>query len=366
MRLLVGMPDPTSLGGPAACEPPFVAELRRLGISVEEVTYVYGDKLSPTSLLERTRRVLKTALILRKRLKAGSFDVLHLNTSFDTRALLRDVITLAIIGRGRTKIFLKFHGSNAELFRTRNPMLRLIVRKTLKHADGIGLLSTEEKQNFVAAGYDERKLFVIANVVQRNSVHTNGHFNSALDLPPEKPVLLFIARFIAAKGLLDVIRACGLLRVRGVDCSLLCVGDGPARAEGESEVNRLGIRDYVRFAGFVPEEETVEFYSNSTMLVFPTYHYEGFPMSVFYAAGAGLPIITTRIRAAADYLSEPENCFWVEPKNPTMLAEKIERLLRNGEARQRMSAANKELARQFTAGLVAPKYLEVYRRLIAT
>src|SRR5215813_2372536 len=265
MRILVGMPDPGSLGGPAACEPPFVSELARLGVGVEEETYVYGDKLSPTPMHERIRRVIKTALTLRRRLSQQPFDVLHLNTSFDSRALLRDVVTLAIIGRRHTKIFLKFHGSNAELLRTRNPFLRVIVRRTLKHTDGIGLLSNEEKRNFVAAGYDQSKLFVIANVVQRDSVRTNGHFKSTLDLPPEKPVLLFIARFIAAKGLLDVIRACGLLHERGVDCSLLCVGDGPARAEGESEVNRLGLRDHVRFAGFVPEEKTAEFYSNSTM-----------------------------------------------------------------------------------------------------
>src|SRR3989442_13295084 len=46
LRLLIGMPDPASLGGPATCEPPFVAELRKQGVAVEEEIYVYGDKLS--------------------------------------------------------------------------------------------------------------------------------------------------------------------------------------------------------------------------------------------------------------------------------------------------------------------------------
>ena len=88
-------------------------------------------------------------------------------------------------------------------------------------------------------------------------------------------------------------------------------------------------------------------------------------MSVFYAVAAGLPIITTRIRAAADYLTEPENCLWVEPRNPELLAEKIATLLRSVETRNRMSEANKHLARQFTAEVVTQKYLQVYENLVA-
>ena len=80
------MPDPDSLGGPAACEPPFVAELRKQRVAVEEETYVYGDKLSRTSLNRRVRRVLEAAFRLRRRLKSGSFDLLHLNTSFEARS----------------------------------------------------------------------------------------------------------------------------------------------------------------------------------------------------------------------------------------------------------------------------------------
>jgi glycosyltransferase involved in cell wall biosynthesis len=365
MRLLIGMPDPDSLGGPAACEPPFVAELRRLGLGVSEEIYVYGEKIKPTGITRRVKRVLRIAFRLRRKLKSGSFELLHLNSSFDTRALLRDFVTLKILGRARTKVFMKFHGSNAELLGAPNPILRALVRGVLSRADGIGLLSTEEKENFVRAGWDNRKIFVVPNVVEPNPVQTNGDFNSQYNLPDRLPTLLFIARFIPDKGLLEVIRACGLLRRQGVECALLCVGDGPARAAGEVETDKLGLREHVHFLGLVPEKKTAQFYENCTMLVFPTYHYEGFPMSIFYAVAAGLPIITTRIRAAADYLAEPDNCFWVEPRDPVMLAEKIAALLGNAEARNRMSNANKQLARQFTAEVVTQKYLQAYRDVVA-
>ncbi len=101
------------------------------------------------------------------------------------------------------------------------------------------------------------------------------------------------------------------------------------------------------------------------MLLFPTYHIEGFPMVIFNAAANGLPIITTRIRAAADYLREPENCYWVEPKNPEMLAEKIVRLINDTELRSAMALENRALAQQFSADIVTREYVAIYRQLIA-
>jgi len=86
-------------------------------------------------------------------------------------------------------------------------------------------------------------------------------------------------------------------------------------------------------------------------------------MTVFYAAAAGMSIVTTRIRGAADYLQEPENCLWTEPRNATMLSEKIAFLLKNQETRRNMSQANRELARNFSAALVTREYLEVYSRI---
>jgi glycosyltransferase involved in cell wall biosynthesis len=361
----MGMPDRDSLGGPAACEPPFVAELRALGAEVAEETYVYGERPGGTTLGQRVARVLKTARLLRRRLRRGQFDVVHLNTSFDTMALLRDAATVRFLRPARAKIFLKFHGSDAALFDTTNPGLRALVRFVLGRADGIGLLSSEERENFARAGVDRRKLFVVKNAVAGADadLRAGATLRAQLGVEAETPLLLFVARFIPAKGLMDVIRACAILRDEGRAFDLLCLGDGEARAAAEAETTRLGLRERVRFFGYVPEARTAEFYAGATMLLFPTYHYEGFPMVIFKSIAAGLPVITTRIRAAADYLREPDNCLWVEPKNPRMLAEKIALLIDRPEARVRMRGHNLELARRFTAASVAPEYLEIYNQL---
>ncbi len=325
------MPEEGSRGGSATCEPPFVKELRRLGRNVDEQIYTYAD--TQVRLPARVIRVLRTIRRFRKQLRSGSFDLVHLNTSFDTKALLRDSLTLSLLRRNGTKIFLKFHGSDAGLLQTKNPFLIAMRRHLFSRADGIGILSSEERANFVSADVSQHKLFLVSNVVNGNALADNRNLSPNI-LETDVPQLLFIARFIPEKGLADVIRACELLRERDLKFVLLCLGDGPARRGAEREVARLHLQNYVRFIGH------------------------------FNAAAAGLPIITTRIRAAADYLSEPDNCLWAMPHRPNMLAEKISDLLQNSELRLRMSHNNRQLAARFSAERVVLDYLKMYEDIV--
>lgn len=362
MRILVGMPEKGSQGGPAACEPPFIAELQRLGHTVEEEVYAYAQTRS--SPLRRISRVRKTARRLRERLRSGNFDIVHINTSFDTKALLRDGVVVSCFPSTGPKIFLKFHGSDARLLKTSNPLLRSLGSYLLSRVDGIGVLSSEERDNFLGAGVPENKVFVVKNVVEKNSQQPNPEFLRRWNLPDDRPLLMFIGRFIPAKGLLDVIAACGLLRDGGQQFLLLCIGDGPARSEAEALVQRLNLQDYVRFFGYIPEEQTAGFYVNGDVLLFPTYHYEGFPMVIFKAAAAGLPIITTRIRATADYLQEPDNCLWVQPQKADELAASIIKLLSDGVLMASMRSKNRHLAVAFSSEQVTDEYIKAYERII--
>lgn len=362
MRILAGMPEPGAQGGPAACEPPFNAELRQAGHEVEEEIYAYAA--ANVSLPSRTRRVLRTAGRFHQRLASGKFDLIHLNTAFDLKAVLRDaVIVPRLYGRG-PKLFLKFHGSDSRLLATKNPVLSALNRRVLRQADGIGVLSSAERENFLRAGVPAKKIFLVKNVVEKNLHEPGAAFRRQWSLPEDRPLLLFIGRFIPAKGLGDVIQAGGVLRDSGQQFLLLCVGDGPARPDAEAAVARLKLQDQVRFFGYLPEEEAAQFYANATLLVFPTFHEEGLPLVIFNAAAAGLPILTTRIRGAADYLGEPGNCLWVEPHRPDLLAGKILEVLRNPSLRAVMSANNRQLAGDFSAAAVARDYLKVYDSLL--
>lgn len=375
MRILIGMPDPGSLGGPAATEPAFADALRAMGHEVEEEVYVHGDSLAGTNLPARVKRVTRNALRLRRRLRAEQFDIVHLNTAFDRKAVLRDAFTLSLLNpfMREARIFLKLHGSEARLLDSGNAALRRIGRFVLERADAIGVCSTQEQASFARREVDPRKLFVVKYAVAEAGAAANTTTNAQLyadDLAARLgvesgvPLLLFISRFIPAKGLLETIRACRIVKDTGRAFALCCVGDGAERAAAEAEASALGLLAQTRFTGYIPEAEAARFYRGSTMLVFPTYHDEGFPLVVLKSVAAGLPIITTPLRGAADHLREPDNCLWVEPRDPAQLAARIIRLLDEADLRERMRRNNLELARTFTPERVAAEYVRIYREMI--
>lgn len=359
----MGVPQHGLPGGPQGHIPFLVAGLRALGAEVAEE--IYGSPVPGQTLPRRVLVVLQTAHRLRRVLRGRSFDVVHLNTAFDLKALLRDLVCAwTVRWTSRVVVFLKFHGSEVDLLATSNPILRSLNRSLYRAADGLGVLSQEERDNFLRAGVDAGKVFVVKNILDRSLYVPDPALRTELGVGPETAVLLFVGRFLSTKGLLDVVRACGLLRDRGADFVLVCLGDGPERQSATEAAARLGLQDRVRFLGYVPEAATRRYYASATVLVFPTFHQEGFPMTVFQALAAGTPIVTTRIRAAADYLREPENCLWVEPRDPEDLAAKVQRLLHDAAARERMSHHNRELARRFERDAVAREFLDVYAALL--
>jgi glycosyltransferase involved in cell wall biosynthesis len=355
LRILFGTISPGMPGGIYVTERPFEEACAASG-EVEVRPLAFGRRRPEESTLERTIMRVADWFGYAWRVMRERPDVVHLNTAFDRRALVRDVGYAYLSSWLGQPLFLKFHGSDPAVLESGSGLVRWMTRATIDRAAAIGVLSSEEKENFVQAGYPADRFVVVKNVVDWRRLERGAWPR------PDPGRLLFIARMVPTKGLVDAIRAVRLLVDEGRAVTLDCVGDGPARPEAESLARELGLEGIVRFAGHVPEAETARYYLESGMLVFPT-HREGFSMTIFQSLAAGLPILTTRCRAAADYLREPDHCLWVQPADPEGLATRIGWLLDHGDAAARMSAEGQKLARAFDAAPVAREYIDVYRRI---
>jgi glycosyltransferase involved in cell wall biosynthesis len=361
MKILVGMPSKDSWGGPISSEPPFVEALRQNGVEVHEETYVYGDKDRPTPFLERVRRVVKTAFRFRKCLKNGDFDLIHLNTAFDLKTILRDSFSLSVMSPGKTKVFLKLHGSEAENFVKTGFFMKILLNFLKKRVDGFGVHTKEEKANFLWLGFDPKKFYFVKNAVTiQNQLPENFHRPQQEKSGNFK--ILFVSRFIPAKGLLETIQACDLVRKSGFQFQLFAIGDGETREAAENLVNKLSLQNHVRFTGYISEAEVTRHFLDGDLFVFPTRHAEGFPNVLFKAVAAGLPIITTKIRAAKDYLREPENCLFCtqEPEN---IARKIIELIEDKTLREKMSEHNLCFGKTLLPEKIARDFLEIYEKI---
>lgn len=351
------MPEKTARGGINACEPPFIKAVRDTGAAVEEEIYLF-DNREDTSLMKRVSQVLSTAARLARLARSHRFDVIHLNTSFEKRSLLRDAFTFFRIGRQR--VFLKFHGSDLNLLSSRNPLVRMLVSYVTGKAAAMGVLSSEEKHAFVAAGIPSDRVFVVRNAVASSAFpHVEKN-----ELGPQK--LLFVSRLVKTKGLEDTVRAVKLLVDSGRDVTLDVLGTGEAKEPAEKLADRLGIDSKVRFQGHVDEEKVRAFQMASDILVFPTFHDEGFPMVIFGALSSGIPIVTTEIRAAADYLRDGKNCVFCKAHDSESVASSIERILDDGELARRIRENNRKLSEAFLPERIASEYLGIYGGLTGT
>jgi glycosyltransferase involved in cell wall biosynthesis len=171
------------------------------------------------------------------------------------------------------------------------------------------------------------------------------------------PVVLFAGRLLREKGVLDLVRAFPQV-LQTTQAVLVLVGDGPDRAECLDLARRLGIAEHVRLSGYLKGDALDAAYKTATVFAFPSYWPEGFPTVLSEAMAAGLPIVTTATRGAADHLREPENALFVPPRNPKALAEAITRILTDADLAASMSSANRAKVGEFDPDVIVGAYLE--------
>jgi glycosyltransferase involved in cell wall biosynthesis len=322
-----------------------VLAFKELGAIVE--TSDYGNSGEEKGLFKSFLIVLRNAINLKKKLIKHKSEIIYLNTAFDNKTLVRDSITIFIlrIFNKTTKIVLKVHGSVAVVVSANNIFKRYLFNKISLFL----LLSTEERSNFINAGMDSSRIFITANVVDKSSFQPDPSFEKKFSITRGTIILLFVGRFIEEKGILDLIKACELLKEKSIQFKLFCLGDGPLFSQAKTLINKSNLTDNVKLLGHIPERDTKLFYSNCHILVLPTFHDEGFPMAIFQAVASGMSIITTKIRGSADYLEEYNNCLWVKKNSPEDIYDKVLILKNNDFLREKIKLNNRRLADKFNA-----------------
>ncbi|MBK8229018.1 MAG: glycosyltransferase [Candidatus Eisenbacteria bacterium] len=140
--------------------------------------------------------------------------------------------------------------------------------------------------------------------------------------------ILAVGRLVPKKGLIDLVRACALLRDQGSAFSLTVVGDGPERGPLEAEVKSLGLGEQVSFLGALPPSEVREHYRQASLFVLPCIVLEngdrdGIPNVLVEAMTAGLPVISTRVSAIPELIRDNVTGLLVDPHAPEQLAQAI-------------------------------------------
>jgi glycosyltransferase involved in cell wall biosynthesis len=180
---------------------------------------------------------------------------------------------------------------------------------------------------------------------------------AAHDTPPDAPLLVALARLHWKKGLDVLLDAL----VELPDAVLWIAGDGPLRADLESQVARLGLDRRVRFLGWV--EDRMAALKSADVCAFPS-RYEPFGTVMVEAWAARVPLVAAAAQGPAAYVRDGENGLLVPIDDKPALVEALRRAIDDPDLRRRLvegGAATQ--ARLFSRQAVVDQYLAFYREI---
>lgn len=115
-------------------------------------------------------------------------------------------------------------------------------------------------------------------------------------------VLVITSADVALKGLVHLLEALAKLRTER-PVRLTVVGTARPGGPAEAALDRLSLRDAVRFTGPVPETELVDLLQRATVVAIPSM-YEGFSLPAVEAMACATPLVTTDAGALPEVVGE--------------------------------------------------------------
>ncbi len=167
--------------------------------------------------------------------------------------------------------------------------------------------------------------------------------------PPKVPLILSVGRLVEKKGFPDLIKACQLLRRRGLQfrCRIVGGGEPDYRDVLQRLIDDLGLQDTVKMSGAVTQEELREIYQKADLFALPCQvvangDRDGIPNVLVEAMAMRVPVVSTEISGIPELIEHEVNGLLVAEKNPSAMAAALERLLLDPELGRRIAQAGRE------------------------
>jgi glycosyltransferase involved in cell wall biosynthesis len=159
-----------------------------------------------------------------------------------------------------------------------------------------------------------------------------------------------------------VIAVAALVCSRMPGARFVIIGDGVLRPRIEALIERQGLRERVRLAGWRRDIPRAMGCFNLLLL---TSHWEGLPRVMLEAASAGLPIVATRVGGVEEAVIRPECVRLYDAGDIAGLAAGVETLLLSGVTLTSAPAGLYALPIEFRIEEMVKQYQSLYDRLLS-
>ena len=186
----------------------------------------------------------------------------------------------------------------------------------------------------------------------------------------DKLAVVSIGRLVPTKGHDVIIRACAELLASEVPVHLQIIGSGPLETELIDLVATLKLEAHVEFCGAMAFEDVLQTLEQADIFalaprMIPGQPPDGIPNVIAEAMALGVPVVTTRVSAIPELVSDQETGFLVEVDDSQAMAAAMQRLFANPQiAEQFSNAARKRVARLFDQDANINDLLSLFERYL--
>jgi glycosyltransferase involved in cell wall biosynthesis len=252
-----------------------------------------------------------------------------------------------------------------QTFRAYNRIyLDLATRLSVRRAARVLVVSEHTRREVIGLlGVAPERVVVTPNAVREHfcppDPATLAAFRARKGLPER--FVLYVGTLEPRKNLTTLLEAYAEVARRQTIPLLVGGGKGWLYDAVFQRLEALGLREQVRFVGYLDEEELPLWYAAATVFVFPSI-YEGFGMPPLEAMACGTPVVASNTSSLPEVVGDAG--VTVSPYDPAALAAAISRVLDDADLRQELRERGLRQARAFSWRVTAERTLAAYEAAV--
>ncbi len=217
-----------------------------------------------------------------------------------------------------------------------------------------------ERIDVIYNGVNPEVFYPIENFGQTVGCQT---LRQDLRLGVRHPIVLYVGSDHPRKNLPIALQAFAKLKKQLPQAIFLKVGKPgilSGRAATLAEVDRLKLKDSVRFINSVSDKRLNELYNLADVFLFPS-GFEGFGLPPLQAMAAGLPVISSNATSLPEVVGSAALTY--EPDNVEGIAQSLLQITQDLQLTQRLKQSGLEQAKRFSWQRAAQATFDTYRKV---
>jgi teichuronic acid biosynthesis glycosyltransferase TuaC len=221
-------------------------------------------------------------------------------------------------------------GGSDVLLITDDPARRDRVIGVLRDIDSVITVNQDLKDKIEQMAINPGKIHVWGQGVDEKIFFPGNRveMRQKLNIASQGSVLLWVGRMVPVKGLEVLLKACSILKERGIDFRLYLVGDGPLRGQLEADCAEKNLNGTVNFMGSRQPVQLGDWYRAADLFVLSSWS-EGLPNVLRESLACGTPFVASQVGGIKEIAGESNRLF--PAGDAQAMADQIAASLASGE-----------------------------------